>query len=111
LEVNPLGIKVVLVEPGAFATDIWTRGAVMAKEAVKETSPNYQRSLRMRSAVQKLPKADPMVVAQKIVAIAQDPNPKLRYLVGRDAKMQLALKRILPWKAYEKMIASFLKID
>lgn len=111
LEVNPLGIKVVLVEPGAFATDIWTRGAVMAKEAVKESSPNYQRSLRMRSAVQKLPKADPIAVAKMIVAIAQDPNPKLRYLVGRDAKMQLALKRILPWKTYEKMIANFLKID
>ena len=111
LEVRPLGIKVVLVEPGAFATDIWTRGAVMAKEAVKETSPNYQRSLRMRSAVQKIPKADPIAVAKMIVAIAQDPNPKLRYLVGRDAKMQLAFKRILPWKTYEKMIANFLKVD
>src|SRR5262252_18392 len=111
LEVRPLGIKVVLVEPGAFATDIWTRGAVMAKEAVKDTSPNYQRSLRMRSAVQKLPKADPMAVAKMIVAIAQNPNPKLRYLVGRDAKMQLAFKRILPWKSYEKMIANFLKVD
>ena len=111
LEVRPLGIKVVLVEPGAFATDIWTRGAVMAKEAVKDTSPNYQRSLRMRSAVQKLPKADPIAVAKMIVSISQDPNPKLRYLVGRDAKMQLAFKRILPWKSYEKMIANFLKVD
>jgi short-subunit dehydrogenase len=111
LEVRPLGIKVVLVEPGAFATDIWTRGAVMAKEAVKETSPNHQRSLRMRSAVEKIPKADPIGVAKMIVAIAQDPNPKLRYLVGRDAKMQLAFKRILPWKTYEKVIANFLKVD
>jgi hypothetical protein len=65
----------------------------------------------MRSAVQKLPKADPIAVAKMIVAIAQDPNPKLRYLVGRDAKMQLAFKRILPWKSYEKMIANFLKVD
>jgi NAD(P)-dependent dehydrogenase (short-subunit alcohol dehydrogenase family) len=111
LEVRPLGIKVVLVEPGAFATDIWTRGAVMAEEAVKDTSPNYQRSLRMRSAVQKIPKADPIAVAKVIVAVALDPNPKLRYLVGRDAKMQLAFKRILPWRIYEKMIANFLKVD
>jgi hypothetical protein len=43
--------------------------------------------------------------------VAQDPNPKLRYLVGRDAKMQLALKRILPWKWHEKMLANFLKIE
>jgi NAD(P)-dependent dehydrogenase (short-subunit alcohol dehydrogenase family) len=111
LEVNGLGIKVVLVEPGAFATDIWTRGAVMGKKATQEASPNFQRSLRMRERIQKLPKADPVEVARVIAAIAQDPNPKLRYLVGRDAKVQLALKRILPWKWHEKVIANFLKID
>jgi NAD(P)-dependent dehydrogenase (short-subunit alcohol dehydrogenase family) len=111
MEVNSLGIKVVLVEPGAFQTDIWTRGAVMGEQTTKQTSPNIQRSLRMRSRVEKLPKADPIVVAQIIVEIAQDPNPKLRYLVGRDAKIQLALKRILPWKWHEKVVANFLKID
>ena len=111
LEVNVLGIKVVLVEPGAFQTDIWTRGAVMGEQATKETSPNLQRSLRMRSTIEKLPKADPIVVAKLIVDIAQDPNPKLRYLAGRDAKLQLALKRILPWKWHEKLVANFLKID
>jgi NAD(P)-dependent dehydrogenase (short-subunit alcohol dehydrogenase family) len=111
LEVSPLGIKVVLVEPGAFQTDIWTRGAVMGADATKETSPNIQRSKRMRERVQALPKADPIVVAKAIVEIAQDPNPRLRYLVGRDAKIQLALKRILPWKWHERVIANFLKID
>jgi hypothetical protein len=65
----------------------------------------------MRSVVEKLPKADPIAVARLIVAIAQNPNPRLRYLAGRDAKFQLAMKRILPWKWYEKVIANFLKID
>jgi len=111
LEVNALGIKVVLVEPGAFQTDIWTRGAVMGELATKETSPNIQRSKRMRTTIEKLPKADPIEVARLIVRIAQDPNPKLRYLVGRDANLQLAMKRILPWKWYEKVVANFLKID
>jgi NAD(P)-dependent dehydrogenase (short-subunit alcohol dehydrogenase family) len=111
LEVNALGIKVVLVEPGAFQTDIWTRGAVMGEKATKEASPNIQRSLRMRDRIQTLPKRDPIEVARLIASIAQDPNPKLRYLVGRDAKMQLALKRILPWKWHEKLVANFLKID
>lgn len=111
LEVAPLGIKVVLVEPGSFDTGIWTQGARMGEESKKSTSPNFQRSLRMREVVTKIPKADPIAVAHAIVAIAQNPNPKLRYLVGRDAKIQLAMKRILPWKSYEKMIANFLKID
>jgi NAD(P)-dependent dehydrogenase (short-subunit alcohol dehydrogenase family) len=111
LEINSLGIKVVLVEPGAFQTDIWTRGAVMGVNATKETSPNIQRSMRMRDRVQALPKRDPIEVARLITSIARDPDPKLRYLVGRDAKMQLAFKRILPWKWHEKMVANFLKLD
>jgi NAD(P)-dependent dehydrogenase (short-subunit alcohol dehydrogenase family) len=111
LEVNSLGIKVVLVEPGAFQTDIWTRGAVMGENATKPTSQNIERSLRMRERVQALPKRDPIEVARLIARIAQDPNPKMRYLVGRDAEIQLAMKRILPWKWHEKIIANFLKID
>jgi NAD(P)-dependent dehydrogenase (short-subunit alcohol dehydrogenase family) len=111
MEVNALGIKVVLVEPGAYLTDIWTRGAVMGEKATQETSPNIQRILRMRDRIQALPKRDPIEVARLIASIAQDPNPKLRYLVGRDAKIQLAMKRILPWRRFEKVIANFLKID
>lgn len=111
LEVNALGIKVVLVEPGAFDTGIWTQGARMGEETRKSTSPNFQRSLRMREVIKNIPKADPIAVARTITAIAQNPNPKLRYLVGRDAKIQLALKRILPWKTYEKIITKFLKLD
>ncbi len=111
LEINSLGIKVILIEPGAFQTDIWTRGAVLGAEVTKETSANLQRSLRMRDRVQALPKRDPIEVARVIASVAQDPDPKLRYLVGGDARMQLALKRILPWKWHEKLIANFLKLD
>ena len=111
LELNALGIKVVLIEPGAFLTDIWTRGAVMGEKATTQESPNIQRSLRMRERIQALPKRDPIEVARLIASVAQDPNPKLRYVVGPDAKLQLALKRILPWKWHEKLVANFLKLD
>ena len=111
MEVSALGIKVVLVEPGAYQTGIWTSGAVMGREATKASSPNFQRGLRMRDRIEKIPKADPIEVARAIVGIAQHPNPRLRYLVGRDAKIQLALKRLLPWKWHEKVMANFVKID
>jgi NAD(P)-dependent dehydrogenase (short-subunit alcohol dehydrogenase family) len=65
MELNGLGIKVVLVEPGAFQTDIWTRGAAMGKAATKDSSPNFQRSLRVRERIGKIPKADPITVAKK----------------------------------------------
>jgi NAD(P)-dependent dehydrogenase (short-subunit alcohol dehydrogenase family) len=104
MEVSSLGIKVVLIEPGAFQTDIWTRRAAMGEETRKQTSPNIQRS-------QKIPKADPIAVARMIIAVALNPDPRLRYLVGRDAKIHLAMKRILPWKCHEKLVANYLKID
>lgn len=111
LELNALGIKVVLLEPGAFDTGIWSEGTRMGEESIKSTSPNFARNLRMHEVIQKIPKADPIAVARAIVAIAENPNPKLRYLIGRDAKVRLALKRLVPWRTYEKMIANFLKID
>jgi NAD(P)-dependent dehydrogenase (short-subunit alcohol dehydrogenase family) len=111
MELNSLGIKMVLIEPGSFQTDIWTRGAVMGERAVKNTSPNFQRSLRMRERVARIPKGDAIAVAKVIVSVSQDPNPKLRYLVGRDARIQLWMKRLLPWKWHEKVVANFLKID
>ena len=111
LELNALGIKVVLVEPGSFQTDIWTRNAEIAKKARDGSSPNRERGERMRDRVQNLHKKDPIVVARAIAGIAQDANPKLRYLVGNDARIQLWMKRVLPWKWHEKVIARVLKID
>lgn len=111
LEVNALGIKVVLVEPGAFQTDIWTRNARLGQKLLDGTSLNRARGVRMRDQVQKLKKRDPIEVARVIAKIARDPSPKLRYVVGPDAHMQLWMKRVLPWKWQEKVIAKFLALD
>jgi NAD(P)-dependent dehydrogenase (short-subunit alcohol dehydrogenase family) len=111
LEVRSLGIRVVLIEPGAFATDIWTRGAHLGKAVGDASSPNLARSRRMQDHVRTLPKRDPIEVARLIARIAQDPNPRLRYLVGTDAHIQMWLKRTLPWKWHEKLVARALKLD
>jgi len=105
LEVNPFGIRVVLVEPGSYETDIWTRNAVLGEKTQDPSSPYSARSQRLREFARKLKKRDPAEVASLVVRIAQDPSPKLRYLVGPDAHIQLWLKRILPWKSFEKLMA------
>lgn len=111
MEVTPLGIKVALIEPGSFATDIWTRNAVLGQKFVDGTSPNRERGERMREAAKNLRKRDPIEVAQLVAEVAGNPNPRLRYLVGPDAHVQLWMKRLLPWKWHEKLIARLLKID
>jgi NAD(P)-dependent dehydrogenase (short-subunit alcohol dehydrogenase family) len=105
IEMHSLGIRVVLVEPGAFDTDIWVKNAKMGAQAVDNSSINKERSLRFREVVQKkVQKADARIVSRLMVKIAQDPNPKLRYLIGRDAFVRKWIKRLIPWRTYEKLV-------
>ncbi len=59
LEVNALGIKVVLIEPGSFQTDIWTRGAVMGEKAVTEDIAEFSAQLENAGACGCAPQARP----------------------------------------------------
>jgi NAD(P)-dependent dehydrogenase (short-subunit alcohol dehydrogenase family) len=112
IETHSLGVRVVLVEPGAFATDIWDRNVKVGAFALDPKSPNHERGGRYSQFVKtQVTKADPTIVSTLIADIADNPNPRLRYVVGCDAKMQLWLKRLLPWKRYEKVIAKAVKID
>jgi NAD(P)-dependent dehydrogenase (short-subunit alcohol dehydrogenase family) len=105
IEMRSLGIRVVLVEPGAFDTDIWEKNAKMGSQAVQSSSLNKERSLRFAKIVQqKLHKADARSVARLITKVAKDPNPRLRYLIGRDAVVRKWVKRLMPWRTYEKLI-------
>jgi len=113
IELRSLGIRVVLVEPGAFETDIWTRNVEIGKLAANASAPNHQRAQRFSEFVKKSgskgrPSAN--LVARLIGRIADDPNPKLRYVIGTDAKVTLWLRTLLPWKRYEKIVEKFTKI-
>ena len=113
VETHSLGIRVSLIEPGAYDTDIWERNVVVAKGALDENSPNKERSRRFTEFIKGSTKhrRDAREVARLILRVANDPNPKLRYLIGPDAKMQVWLKRLLPWTRYERIIAKAVKID
>jgi NAD(P)-dependent dehydrogenase (short-subunit alcohol dehydrogenase family) len=105
LEMKPLGIQVVLVEPGSFATDIWTRNAVISAGTEDANSPNAARVAHWRKRLEGgKPKANPHVVADGIAAILDNPRPKLRYTFGRDTKMSIWLRRLLPWSILERLL-------
>jgi NAD(P)-dependent dehydrogenase (short-subunit alcohol dehydrogenase family) len=113
MELRTLGIRVVVVEPGSFDTDIWTRNVTIAKGALDPNSPNRERARRFSEFVKGRSKKypDARVVAQLILRIANNPNPRLRYMIGRDAKLHLLAQRLLPWRTYERMITKAVKID
>ena len=116
LELKPLGIHVVLVEPGSFETDIWTRNAQIStrtQDALSDPqSPNAARIANWRSRIETgEPRANPQLVADGIAAILDHPHPKLRYVFGRDAKFAVLLRRLLPWSIFERLLIKASGID
>jgi NAD(P)-dependent dehydrogenase (short-subunit alcohol dehydrogenase family) len=106
LEMKPLGIQVALVEPGVFETDIWTRNALISAATKDAQSPNAARVARWRSRMEAntKKKADAQIVADTIADLVENPRPRLRTVLGRDAKLGLWLRRLLPWSAYERLL-------
>lgn len=104
LEVAPLGIRVVLIEPGAFQTNIWEKGmasAGMSNEADYTLIQEYILSEVGRSSRSA---GDPQQVARLIVEVANHPQPKLRYPIGTGVKQAFLLKQLVPWSWIEKMM-------
>ena len=104
-EMNPLGVPVVLIEPGSFETDIWDRNAIPAAGLLDPGSPNAARAARWRSKIEsEIRRANPQAVADLIARILENPRPRLRYVVGRDARLGLMLRRMLPWSVFERIV-------
>lgn len=109
-EVAPLGIQVALVEPGSYETAIWTRGAIHAAASLDPNSPNAARRERLLAAMQARPgkgRGNPQEVADGIARILADPQPTLRHVFGRDAKLLLAIRAVLPWRWFEQLVMHF----
>jgi NAD(P)-dependent dehydrogenase (short-subunit alcohol dehydrogenase family) len=113
LEMAALGIKVTIVEPGSFETDIWTRNAKLTAKLSDAESPNAARRARWQSRIEKSAKgrANPQDVADLIARIVEAPEPRLRYVIGRDARMALLMRRLLPEGVFERLLAKLSGID
>jgi NAD(P)-dependent dehydrogenase (short-subunit alcohol dehydrogenase family) len=83
-EVKPLGIKVTIVEPGAFRTD-WA-GSSMTLAPV---GPDYEQTVgamnRRRAGLDRTSIGDPERAARAIVDVIDLDEPPLRLLLGSDA--------------------------
>jgi NAD(P)-dependent dehydrogenase (short-subunit alcohol dehydrogenase family) len=103
-ELHPFGVRVLLIEPGGFETNIENTRRVARR--FTEGSPYADLERRFEAALTKLPAAgvrgDAQEVAQKIYDAVNDKEPKLRYLVGQDAESIGALKKQLDDAQFEQ---------
>ena len=84
-EVAPLGIKVLIVEPGPFRTDWAGRSANEAQHTIEDyRATSGQRAEMIRNISGNQP-GDPVRAAKAIVQAVEAQNPPLRLLLGKQA--------------------------
>lgn len=108
-ELAPAGIKVLLIEPGAIATPIWSRGLAAGDELVvppgaRERYASMLRTTRAmahRGSEKGLP---PAAVADVIHAALTDRHPPPRQVVGTDARIMATMVRLLPFRLVYRIL-------
>ena len=104
-ELEPFGIKVILIEPGFIRTN-FTNAMVVAKKAQDPTSPYSGLMQKIMASASELAKnaSDAELVANIILDAASNPNPRLRYLVGKDVESWVAGKKNMDELEFFNMI-------
>ncbi|MEQ1655362.1 MAG: SDR family NAD(P)-dependent oxidoreductase, partial [Nitrospira sp.] len=103
MELQPWGIQVSIIEPGAIATPIWEKSGKAAQElealAGDEAKALYGDAVsRVREAVaQSAERAiSPDAVVRAVHHALTASCPRTRYLVGNDAKLRAWMVKWLP---------------
>ncbi|MCB9593674.1 MAG: SDR family NAD(P)-dependent oxidoreductase [Sandaracinaceae bacterium] len=105
-EMRPFGVRVVLVEPGPFETDIMGRNRTIAADAETTGGPYAVYMRRMEGLLDKMKDrmGDPREVADLVVRLLDDPSPRLRYPLGPGVSARLWARRVLPFEAVERIL-------
>jgi len=106
MELAPLGIRVSLIEPGIIKTERWTINRGVAPRATDPKSPYYAWFMQSEREAEKLVQAStatPADVAAVVHQALTAETPKLRYMIGRKAKLAVALRRWLPGDLFERI--------
>lgn len=104
-ELEPFGIKVILIEPGFVQTN-FANSMVIAKKAQDPASPYSQMMQEIAASSNELAKngSSAELVANVILDAATNPNPRLRYLVGKDVEAWAASKKSMNESEFFNMI-------
>jgi len=102
LELRPFGVRVVLIEPGDFSTQLPARRRVAR---MSETNDAYHKKFSQFKAAQEKDEAkatSPEPVARLVERVLVNSAPPLRYTVGMlEQRIVVPLKRLLPQRLFE----------
>ena len=104
-ELEPFGIKVIIVEPGVIRTNFGD-GLVIAKKSQDPNSPYSQLMRKMATSFEEMMKnaSSPDLVAKVVLDAVRNESPNLRYLAGNDVEAWLGSKRNMSDEEFYKMM-------
>lgn len=109
LEVKSFNIHVSQVEAGALKSPMMAHRQGAAQQ-ISEYDPWRQRAINaFREYEEKGP--GPELVAETVLKIIASNTPRLRYVIGKQAKLVSRLKWLLPEGAFEKGMRSSFRLD
>jgi short-subunit dehydrogenase len=104
-ELEPVGIKVILIEPEAVGSNFW-KNIKIAKSSSDFNSPYTQFGNKILKAYKQMEQntISPSVVAKTILDAVTSNNPQLRYIVGEDAAKTLEARKNMPDNEFGDLI-------
>ncbi len=108
-EVEPLGIKVTLIEPGAFRTDFLSANSIVNSHIkIADYQPTSGKAVHHLADIAGKQLGDPNLSAQAIIKAVESENPPLHLVLGSDAlkrtrtKLEAMTKNLEAWEAVSK---------
>lgn len=108
-ELRPFGIQIKLIEPGPIKTDFYGRSQELHKKPELKAYDRYMDIVYGNVAAAGANAQGPEVVAAKIWKAANDSSSKMRYPVGGNAPVLIALKRYLPHNIFIALARSVIE--
>lgn len=111
LEVEPLGIKIIMVEPGGLRTDFASRSRMQTAKEIADYDSTVGACRRILTEHSGHETGDPDKAARIILDVATSDKPPLRLLLGADAvgyatqKFRAQSEEIRAWEATSTSIA------
>lgn len=102
-ELQPWGVRVAIVEPGAYATGF--RGNIKTARRFTQDTPYWERFEAFEKAFEKIRAAgagnDPQQIADTVHEAVYTETPKLRYVCGTDAQMIMGVRKSTDFEGFE----------
>ena len=106
-ELEPFGIKIILIEPGAVGSNFWKNLKMVAKTSGPGNNSPYEHlANNMSEALKQMVKntIHPSEVAKVILQAVTSTSPDFRYVVGKDAATILEARRNMSNREFQRLL-------